>query len=407
MANTIPDGATQVFAEVVRFSTLDVNGFPATGSNTITINALLKATFTPVLVTGVDLDMINANGDLQSHFKHGDMPKYYTMALEIANPDPVLHALLAGGTVLTDSSTALGTPTGTLTATAQSTLGTLPAGVYGYRVSQYSPYGETTVMSEATATTTGTTGTVVVTGYTLASTAIGGRIYGRTPGGEQFMANLPNISGATSASSGTGTVTSLALTALTKPLPVGSTFEISGDTNSPKIVFTVTTAAGVGATAVAVTASQSITTTIAAAALVPCFVDSGSIVPANTFPTVDLSAGPGTDVGYQAPALGSVQNLNGVSMELWSKANLNGTQASYLPYNRWVIPYVRYLHEEARNFGPTFLENNYTGQCFENPNWGSGPFGDWQYDSTKVFQYARAGRAIEPTAGLTVVTATA
>src|ERR1035437_9138317 len=122
MANQ-PDGATQVFAEVVRFSQLDVNGFPAPGSSTITINALLKATFTPVMVTGVDLDMLNANGDLYSHFKHGDMPKeythgrefdldmlnangdlyshfkhgdmpkYYTMALEIAHPDPVLHDL--------------------------------------------------------------------------------------------------------------------------------------------------------------------------------------------------------------------------------------------------------------------------------------------------------------------------
>jgi hypothetical protein len=407
MANQ-PDGATQVFAEVVRFSQLDVNGFPAPGSSTITINALLKATFTPVMVTGVDLDMLNANGDLYSHFKHGDMPKYYTMALEIAHPDPVLHALLAGGTVLTDNAVALGTPTGTLAATGQITLGSLPAGTYGYRVTQYSPYGESTAIAEATGTVaSGVAGAVVVGGYVLAATAIGGRIYGRSPGGEQFIANVPNIAATTTAASGTGTVTSLAVTALTKAMPLGATFTITGDTNTVKIVFTVTQAAGIGAIALAVSASQSVTTTIAAAAVIPCYVDAGTVIPNGAFPTVDGSAGPGADVGYQAPALGSVQNYNGVSMELWAKMDLSGTQTPNLPYNRWVIPYVRYLHEGARNFGPTFLENSYSGQCFENPNWGAGPFGDWQFDSTKAYQYARAGRAIMPAAGLTVVPATA
>jgi hypothetical protein len=68
----------------------------------------------------------------------------------------------------------------------------------------------------------------------------------------------------TSAASGTGTVTSLSVTALTAALPLGAKFTIAGDTNAPVIVWTVTTAAPIGAVTVAVTASVSVTTTIAA-----------------------------------------------------------------------------------------------------------------------------------------------
>ena len=404
-----PDGAAQVFSEVTRFTVLDVNGYPAVGANVFVTNQLLKATFTPVMETGVDLVTLNANGDIASHFKHGDMPKYYTMQVEVATPDPILHAMLCGGTVISDTTTALGTPTGTLLATAQTTLGTLAAATYGYRVSQYNQYGESLAMAEVTGTVaSGSTGTVVVSGAVPAAGALGLRVYGRTPGGEQLLGTIPNFtSQATSAISGTGSVSSLTVTALTKAIPAGATFTISGDTNSPKIVFTCLTTAGVGATAVNVSPSQSVTTTIAAGAIVPSFVDNGSATPAGSLPGSDTTAGPGTDTGYQAPALGIVGNVNGVSMEFWGKAVVNGTQASVLPYYRWVVPGVKNLHEEARTFDPSLQSNMYTGQAFENPNWGSGPFADWTYDSSKVFQYARAGRTTLPTAGLSPIAATA
>lgn len=409
MANALPDGSVQVFSEVTRFSQLDADGFIPVGAAVYVTNQLIKATFTPVMETGVDLVLVNANADISAHFKHGDMPKYYTAALDMqSTQDAILHAMLAGGTVLTDSTAALGVyappvPTG------QITLGTLPANTYGYRATEYNAYGETAVSTEATAVVaSGTTGAVVVAPAAMAPGALGARVFGRSPGGEQFMGVVPNIgSQATSAASGTGTVTALTVTALTKAIPSGTQFQIVGDTNTTKIVFTTTAPAGIGAVSLAVSASQSITTTIAPAALTPVFVDNGSIVPAGHYSTTDSTAGPGNDVGWQAPPLAVVSNPNGIGCEFWGKAVLNGTQVSYLPYGRWVIPGVKYLHEEAHTFQANFLENNFAGQAFENPNWGSGPFGDWQFDSSKVMQYARASRYTVPVAGLTTTAATA
>lgn len=80
---------------------------------------------------------------------------------------------------------------------------------------------------------------------------------------------VPPLAAATTASTGTGAPTSLAVDALTQPLAAGTTFAIAGDTNSPSIVFTLTTAGAVGDTSLAVTASPAITTAIAPGALLP------------------------------------------------------------------------------------------------------------------------------------------
>lgn len=401
-----PDGATQVLASISRFSALDVNGFPAVGSQVFVTDQMLKATFTPVMETGVDLVTINAGGNIAQHYKHGDMPKYFTMAISLSSPDPILKAILTGGTVLTDSSTALGAVTGTPVATSQTTLGSLPAGNWGYRVTQYNQYGETAASSEFVATTTGSTAANVLSGWTTAATAFGSRIYGRFQGAEQLIGTLANIGTAsTSAASGTGSVSTLTVTALTAAIPQGFTFQIAGDTNTTKIVFTVTAPAAVGSTHLLVSVSQTITTTIAAAALVPVFVDTGATVPNGAFPTTDTTAGPGNDTGYQAPALGVVGNPLGVSCEFWGLAIKNGSQVSSLPYWRWAVPRVTGLHDEARTFQPNILENNYTGQSNENPNWGSGPFGDWNFDSSKAYQYIRCGAQGLPVPGLSPVLA--
>jgi hypothetical protein len=405
----IPDGAAQVFSDVTRFSTLDSDGFPAVGSNVFVTDQMLKLTFTPAMETGVDLVTIKANGDIAQHYKHGDMPKYYTVQIEVANPDPVLHAILAGGTVFTDNTVALTAPTGTAAATGQITLGSLAAGTYGYRQSQFNQYGESAIGTEVTATVaSGTAGLAVVGGLTPAAGALGLKVYGRSPGGEQLLGTIPNIgTQATSAASGTGTPTSLTVTALTSSVPSGTTFQIAGDTNTPKIVFTTTAPAGVGAVALEVSESQTITTTIAPGAIDPVFVDTGVLTPRGHYQASDTTAGPGNDTGYQSPPLGIVGNPDGVGIEVWGKAINGGTQVNYLPYWRWVIPGVRNLREDARTFDAALLPNMYQGEAFENPSFGSGPFGDWQFDSSRVFQYARAGRATLPVSGLAPIPATA
>jgi hypothetical protein len=119
---------------------------------------------------------------------------------------------------------------------------------------------------------------------------------------------------------------------------------------------------------------------------------------------VDTTAGPGSDTGFQAPALAGVSNPNGVGLEMFAVAVLNGKQATYLPWIRWVLPLVVNLHDTARTFDGTLQMNTYEGQAFENPNWGSGPFGDWQFDSSKVYQYARYGGVL-PTPSFSPTTA--
>jgi hypothetical protein len=394
---SLPDGAASIFAVATRISTLDSSGYVDPGANTYTTTTLVKCTVNPVVETGDDIVIKNAAGDLAAWAKHPDMRKYHTVSLELATPDPALEAACAGGVIFTDSSSALGTPTG-LTVTPQTTLGTLAAGTYGYRATYYNAYGESAAANDVSAVTTGSTSLNVINVGTMAAGALGVRVYGRTIGGEQLIGQIPNIgTQSTSAASGTGTVTSLSMTALTKSIPIGTTFQIAGDTNSPKIVFTTTAFAPAGTVTLAVSASQSVTTTIAAGNLVPVFVDTGAVTPSGYVPQSDTTAGPG-EVGYQEPALGIVGNPNGISIELWSKAIIAGFQTSTLPYYRWVLPRVTGMHTTQRDIANTNTQTVMEGQGYGNPNWGSGPFGDWQFDSSKVFQRARCGAQVLPAA---------
>jgi hypothetical protein len=252
----------------------------------------------------------------------------------------------------------------------------------------------------------GTTGANVISGVVMGAGAIGVRVYGRTIGGEQLIGAYPNIgTQATSAASGTGSPTSLTVTALTQSIPPGTTFQIAGDTNAVKIVFTTTAFAPVGAVTLPVSVSQSITTTIAAGNIVPVFVDTGSVTPSGNIPQVDQTAGPGI-AGYAASNMGIVANPNGVSLEVWSKAISGGFQATDKPYWYWVWPRVSAMHVMPRDLTNANTQSIYEGQGFQNPNWGSGPFGTWPFASTQVHQRVRVGSAIVPVAGFTAVPAT-
>jgi hypothetical protein len=396
---SLPDGSASIWVVAARIQDLDAFGFVDPSAPTYTTYQTMKCTLTPVVSTGDDIEVKNASGDLTVFAKHGDMIKYYTVSLELATPDPALEQIITGGTTLSSAAAALGTPTG-LTVVPQTTLGSLAAGIYGYRATQYNAFGETLAQADVSATTTGTTGTNVISGVVLAAGALGARIYGRTVGGELLLGSYVNIgTQATSAVSGTGAVTALTVTALTKAIPSGFTFQIAGDTNTPKIVFTTIAFAPVGATTLAVSASQTVTITIAAGNIVPVFVDTGvlSTVSQPAVPAVDQSAGPGI-AGYQAPALGAVpaQASGGVSLELYEKAILGGSQATVQPYWRWLVPAFRNAHIMPRDLTNANTQTIMEGQAFENPNFGSGGFGDWPFDSSKVVQRMRCGSAITP-----------
>jgi hypothetical protein len=367
-------------------------------------NTLVKLTETPVVETGDDIAIKGASGDLGVFAKHPDMPKYRTISMEVYAPDPLLEQMCVGGTVLSSAAAALGTPTGTAVV-GQTTLGTLAAGTYGYRATQYNAFGESTAQAEVTVTNTGSTSTNVISGTVMAAGALGTRIYGRLRGQEQFMGSYLNIgTQVTGAASGTGAVTSLTVAAggLTVSIPSGFTFTLSGDTNTPLIVFTTTAFSGIGAASIPVTASQTVTTTIATAAnLVPCFVDSGSIVPGTSgasFPTTDTTAGPGTGTGYAAPNMGIVGNPNGISIEAWAKRIRGGTQATDWPYWYYVWPKVTGMHTMPRDFTNANLQTILEGQAYSSTTWGSGPGLTWPFASTQVSQRMACSALIVPTA---------
>jgi hypothetical protein len=406
MATVAPGAA--VWAVRTRLSLLDANGYVDAGANTFTTDQLVKATATPVYESGDAIAVKTAAGELGVYAKHGDILKWGTLSLELALPDPQLEQILAGGVVFSSSAAALGAPTG-LTATPQTTLGTLAAAAYSYQVTQYNSWGETVPSTNANATTTGTTGTVVLTGMSLAVGGLGWRFYGRIGGTPLLMGTLVGIgTQATSSASGTGSPTTLSVTNLTAAIPIGYTFQIAGDSNTVKIVFTTTQAAGIGANILNVTVSQSITTTIAAGNLVPCFVDNGATIAAGAVspPGTDLSAGPGTGAGYQMPAPGSTAAPNGVSIEIWQKRIINGFPDGTYPYWRTVYPRAANLHIMPRDHTNANLQTVIEGDLFRNPNWGSGPFGDWPLDSSQMAQRKMEGAATLPTAGYAAVPAT-
>lgn len=138
----------------------------------------------------------------------------------------------------------------------------------------------------------------------------------------------------------------------------------------------------------------------------PTYTDTGAALPTGHPPVTNTTAGPG-NVGYAAPNLGIVGNPNGVALELWSKAIKNGVQQPTLPYYRWLLPLCRNFHIDARNVTNAALENTWVGEGYGNANFGTGPFSDWQFPSTQVFQRVRASKETLPTIGLSYVPATA
>jgi hypothetical protein len=393
---TLPPGGI-VFAKCTRIAQLDASGFIIPGADVFVTDQAMKVTITPVNEAGDTGAIKNAAGNLGVWYLRGDIPKWYTIDLEMVYPDPQIEALLTGGTLFSDNATALGAPSGAPTTVLEAAGGTLPAGTYDYAYALYSVFGRTPIgPDEHLVVSSGSANQIVISGFSF-STSLGAVVYGRYIGTLQALGTVPNIGTQdTSAASGTGVVTSLAVTALTEPLPAGMTFQITGDTNTAKIVFTVTETAAVGAVTVAVSA-PSITTTIAAAALIPVFVDTGAAKPSGVPNVTDQSAGPGIGVGQQAPAPGVVANPNGVSLEFFMERFTDGHQDPNVPYTWFALPLCTYFVVGARDVTDAELQAVYTGTAFPNPNWGAGPSGQWPFDSSEILQWTACGADVVPT----------
>lgn len=98
----------------------------------------------------------------------------------------------------------------------------------------------------------------------------------------------------------------------------------------------------------------------------------------------------GQTIGYQYPALKTPANVNGVSMEIWTKAIIGDDLAANRPYFHWALPRTRWMLSD-KNMENAAMTNVLNGFATENPNWFNGPFGDWVGDSSKVAQWERVG----------------
>lgn len=90
----------------------------------------------------------------------------------------------------------------------------------------------------------------------------------------------------------------------------------------------------------------------------------------------DLVTFGGEVVGYMPSNVGAQPCPDGVSLEMWSKAVVDGALASTKPYWRWVLPRTKWQFG-ARELSNTVLANPFTGFSEENDNWLDGPANDW------------------------------
>lgn len=395
-ATLAPGGV--VWAKVTRICGLDVDGNVIPGASVFVTDQLMKATITPVNEAGDAIAIKNASGNLGVYALKGDIPKWYTVALEMVYPDPQLEALICNGTLFSDDSPALGAPADPPTVTAQTTLGNLATGTYDYAYAGYSVFGRAPISPDQTVSTTGATGANVISGFVFASGAVGVVVYGRYVGILQALGTVAAIGTQTSDDIPASAITSVgfATDPLTEPIPAGTTFQITSDTNTPPVTFTATETGGVGATSVAV---QSVTPTlpITGGILIPVFFDDGSAKPSGVPNATDLSGGPGIGVGQQSPVPGFA-NATSISLEFFMERVEEGHQATDYPYYWFALPRCTYFVVGARDVTNAELQALYTGTAFPNPNWGAGPSGDFPFDTSGLFQWTVCGEDVVPEA---------
>lgn len=117
-----------------------------------------------------------------------------------------------------------------------------------------------------------------------------------------------------------------------------------------------------------------------------------------------LSAG-GKSVGYKAPLVGVDATPNGVAIEVWSIANVNGRQASVNPYWHWVFPYAQMHQAGERAIQNDLLATSFEGWGVGNDGFGDGPAAPlWPFASDSPVAYART-TAIPVGTGYQTVTA--
>lgn len=241
-----------------------------------------------------------------------------------------------------------------------------------------------------------------------------------TVDGLQFCSPDPNIMAFLMG----GTVITRAATAEVQTVtitgtPTGGTFTLTfdGQTTGP-IAFDATNTvvdtalealSNIGVGEVAVTGGPGpgtpyVVTFLGTLGNVPQMTASGAGLTGGVTPAVAVTTNTGgsnlTDIGYRAPEVGSDPMPNGVSVEMWSRAVVDGAFASDLPYIHWVLARAFLRPSDTLSLsGEDAMTPTFEGFTNQNANWGDGPEGDWPYQSDRVWQYARVAAVPDFTRG--------
>lgn len=99
----------------------------------------------------------------------------------------------------------------------------------------------------------------------------------------------------------------------------------------------------------------------------------------------------GASQGYAAPMIGEIGAPNGVSIEVWSKAILNGRPAAVNPYWHWLMPYTQWTGAGDKTIAEGVLGTEFTGYGVGNPTFVSPVLNTptWPWVTDRAYAYAR------------------
>jgi len=102
-------------------------------------------------------------------------------------------------------------------------------------------------------------------------------------------------------------------------------------------------------------------------------------------------------IGWSSPATGDDPAGNGVAIECWSHAIIDGKKAATLPYFHWVFPYAKLRLSGDRVIENGLLANTFEGYGLGNTEFGSGLDERWEYPVATERPYSYARNAWAPT----------
>jgi hypothetical protein len=95
-------------------------------------------------------------------------------------------------------------------------------------------------------------------------------------------------------------------------------------------------------------------------------------------------------IGWAAPAVGDDPSGNGVAIEAWSRAIVDGKPSATLPFYHWVFPYAKLRQSGDRVIENGLLANTFEGYGLGNDLFGDGPDGRWEFPEATARPYSFA-----------------